>query len=236
MARALAGSGARILVLERGDFIAQEDHNWNPDSVWKQLRYRTTETWLDEAGQAFRPYTHYCVGGNTKFWGTVLYRLRREDFKAIEHVGGISPAWPIDYETLEPYYERAERIYNVHGQHGIDPDRAGARALSVSAGAALRRRAAHRRSAAAAGAASIAAAAGPARELHPVQHLQFVPVQDPREKRCGCVRHQAGRRSGRDVVDPREGPPLVHRRKRHAHRGGGGRARRARPSASRRRW
>lgn len=121
MARALADSGARILVLERGDFIAQEDQNWNPDSVWKQLRYRTTETWLDESGQAFRPYTHYCVGGNTKFWGTVLYRLRREDFKAVEHIDGVSPAWPIDYDTLEPYYDRAEEIYNVHGQHGIDP-------------------------------------------------------------------------------------------------------------------
>jgi choline dehydrogenase-like flavoprotein len=121
MARALADSGARILVLERGDFIAQEEQNWNPDSVWKQLRYRTTETWLDETGLAFRPYTHYCVGGNTKFWGTVLYRLRREDFKAIEHIDGVSPAWPIDYDTLEPYYDRAEKIYNVHGQHGIDP-------------------------------------------------------------------------------------------------------------------
>ena len=121
MARALAGSGARILVLERGDFIAQEEQNWNPDSVWKQLRYRTTETWLDETGHAFRPYTHYCVGGNTKFWGTVLYRLRREDFKAIEHSDGVSPAWPVDYDTLEPYYDRAEKIYHVHGQHGIDP-------------------------------------------------------------------------------------------------------------------
>ena len=121
MARALVGSGARILVLERGDFIAQEEQNWNPDSVWKQLRYRTTETWLDETGHAFRPYTHYCVGGNTKFWGTVLYRLRREDFKAIEHSDGVSPAWPVDYDTLEPYYDRAEKIYHVHGQHGIDP-------------------------------------------------------------------------------------------------------------------
>ncbi len=32
------------------------------------------------AAREFRPYTHYCVGGNTKFWGSVLYRLRREDF------------------------------------------------------------------------------------------------------------------------------------------------------------
>ncbi len=121
MARALADTGAKILILERGDFVAQEDQNWDPDAVWKQLRYRTTETWLDERGQLFRPYTHYCVGGNTKFWGTVMYRLRPEDFGALEHVDGTSPAWPIDYDTLAPYYDRAEQLYGVHGQHGVDP-------------------------------------------------------------------------------------------------------------------
>jgi choline dehydrogenase-like flavoprotein len=51
----------------------------------------------------------------------VLYRLRREDFQATEHVDGVSPAWPIAYETLEPYYDRAERLYHVHGQNGVDP-------------------------------------------------------------------------------------------------------------------
>lgn len=121
VARELAGTGARILIVERGDFIPQEDHNWSPAAVWKDLRYRTTETWLDEAGHSFRPYTHYCVGGNTKFWGTVMYRLRPEDFTAIEHVDGTSPAWPIDYATLAPFYDRAERMYDVHGQAGIDP-------------------------------------------------------------------------------------------------------------------
>lgn len=121
MAQALAGSGARILVLERGDFVPQEDENWSPEAVWKHLRYRTTECWLDERGREFRPYMHYCVGGNTKFWGSVLYRLRRADFQAVEHIDGVSPAWPIDYETLEPYYERAERLYQVHGASGEDP-------------------------------------------------------------------------------------------------------------------
>jgi len=121
IARALADTGAKILVLERGDFIAQEDQNWNPDAVWKQLRYRTTETWIDESGTPFRPYTHYCVGGNTKFWGTVMYRLRPEDFGALEHMDGVSPAWPIDYATLAPYYDRAETIYSVHGEQGCDP-------------------------------------------------------------------------------------------------------------------
>ena len=121
IARELAASGAKILIVERGDFIPQEDHNWNPASVWKDLRYRTTETWLDEAGRSFRPYTHYCVGGNTKFWGTVMYRLRPQDFKEMQHADGVSPAWPIDYDTLAPYYDRAEAMYDVHGEAGTDP-------------------------------------------------------------------------------------------------------------------
>ena len=124
LAHALAPTGARILVLERGDFIPREAANWDPDAVWKQLRYRTSERWLDAAGREFRPYTHYCVGGNTKFWGSVLYRLRREDFEETEHADGVSPAWPIDYGTLEPYYERAEQLYQVHGESGADPTEA----------------------------------------------------------------------------------------------------------------
>jgi choline dehydrogenase-like flavoprotein len=121
MAHALADTGARLLLVERGDFVPQEDENWNPEAVWKQLRYQTKEEWFDEQGRPFRPYTHYCVGGNTKFWGSVLYRLRREDFAEMEHMDGVSPAWPIDYATLEPYYERAEQLYQVRGLHGLDP-------------------------------------------------------------------------------------------------------------------
>jgi choline dehydrogenase-like flavoprotein len=121
MAQALSTSGARILILERGDVVPQEDENWSPEAVWKQLRYRTTETWLDERGETFHPYTHYGVGGNTKYWGSVLYRFRREDFQTTQHLDGVSPAWPIDYDTLAPYYDRAERLYQVHGAAGIDP-------------------------------------------------------------------------------------------------------------------
>jgi choline dehydrogenase-like flavoprotein len=121
MARALAESSARILVLERGDFVPQEPENWSPEAVWKKLRYQTDERWLDERGREFRPYTHYNVGGNTKFWGSVLYRLRREDFQAVQHLDGLSPAWPIDYDTLAPYYERAEQLYHVRGALGTDP-------------------------------------------------------------------------------------------------------------------
>jgi choline dehydrogenase-like flavoprotein len=121
MAHALAGSGARILLIERGEAVPQEDANWNPVAVWKDLRYRATEQWVGPDGEDFRPYIHYCVGGNSKFWGSVLYRLRREDFGELAHEEGVSPAWPIGYETLAPYYDQAERLYHVHGDAGADP-------------------------------------------------------------------------------------------------------------------
>jgi choline dehydrogenase-like flavoprotein len=121
VARALAGSGASVLLLERGERVPQEPENWDPRAVWKHLRYRADEQWLDHRGKPFRPFMHYVVGGNTKFWGSVLYRLREDDFDAVEHRDGPSPAWPIDYQTLAPWYDRAERLYQVHGQHGDDP-------------------------------------------------------------------------------------------------------------------
>ena len=37
MAQALSQTSARILILERGDFVPQESENWDPDAVWKQL-------------------------------------------------------------------------------------------------------------------------------------------------------------------------------------------------------
>jgi len=124
LVHSLANTSAKILLIERGDFVPQEPENLDPEAVWKHLRYRTVERWLDGAGQEFRPYTHYNVGGNTKFWGSVLYRLRREDFGELAHVDGVSPAWPIDYDTLEPFYERAERLYHVRGKSGDDPSEA----------------------------------------------------------------------------------------------------------------
>ena len=122
MAYALANSGRRVLVVERGDYVAQEAENWSPSAVWKDGRYRANEKWADLlTGTELSPYTHYCVGGNTKFWGTVLFRMRREDFGAVAHWGGTSPAWPIDYDTLEPYYRQAEQLYHVHGKEHVDP-------------------------------------------------------------------------------------------------------------------
>ncbi len=121
LAYALRQSGARILLVERGDYLPQEPENWIPAAVFDQKRYKPAEAWQDEQGRPFYPGVHYFVGGNTKVYGAALPRFRRQDFEAIEHEGGTSPAWPIAYDDLEPYYAAAERLYMVHGEPGIDP-------------------------------------------------------------------------------------------------------------------
>src|SRR5213596_2806892 len=121
LAYALAPTGKRILLLERGDYVRREKENWETRAVNVDGRYQTREVWRDKAGKPLRPHTNYYVGGNTKFYGAALFRLRKEDFGEIRHYGGISPSWPIDYEDLEPYYLKAERLYHVHGRRGEDP-------------------------------------------------------------------------------------------------------------------
>ena len=83
--------------------------------------------WRDKDGKPLHPHTNYNVGGNTKFYGAALFRLRREDFGEIQHAGGVSPAWPISYDDLEPYYTQAEQLYHVHGNRGEDPTDPGSR-------------------------------------------------------------------------------------------------------------
>ena len=117
----LAPSGKKILILERGDYVKREKDNWNPLEVNVHGKYQTAEHWKDGDGKDLHPHTNYNVGGNTKFYGAALFRLRKKDFTEFAHHGGISPAWPISYDDLETYYTAAENLYHVHGTRGEDP-------------------------------------------------------------------------------------------------------------------
>ena len=121
LAHTLAPSGKKILLLERGDFLPRELENWDPTAVFADGRYFSPDKWYDEHGKEFQPQVHYFVGGATKLYGAALYRLRPADFDEIKFSDGTSPAWPLDYADLEPYYTRAEWLYQVHGNHGEDP-------------------------------------------------------------------------------------------------------------------
>ena len=121
LARKLAPSGKKILILERGDYVKREPDNWNPRAVNLEARYNTKEVWYDREGKALHPHTNYNLGGNTKFYGAALFRMRKEDFGEVKHFDGVSPAWPISYDELEPFYTQAEQMYHVHGTRGEDP-------------------------------------------------------------------------------------------------------------------
>jgi choline dehydrogenase-like flavoprotein len=117
----LAPSGKRILLLERGGYLPREKANWDSRAVFVESRYRAKETWYDKDGKRFAPGIQYYVGGNTKVYGAALLRFRPEDFGEVRHYAGISPRWPLNYEDFAPYYTKAENLYQVHGEHGIDP-------------------------------------------------------------------------------------------------------------------
>ena len=121
MAAALAPTGQRILILERGEHLRASAHDRDDRAIFAKGHYRPKEEWLDGQGKPFNPGNYYYVGGNSKFYGAVLIRYRREDFAPLTHMGGTTPGWPISYDDLEPDYTTAEQLYAVRGQIGQDP-------------------------------------------------------------------------------------------------------------------
>jgi choline dehydrogenase-like flavoprotein len=126
LAWALRHSGARVVLVERGDFLPREAANWSPEEVFGRARYKNAEAWENAAtGQPFTPGVHYYVGGNTKVYGACLPRFRAQDFGELRHHDGLSPSWPVTYADMEPYYAAAEDLYAVHGTPGEDPTEPG---------------------------------------------------------------------------------------------------------------
>jgi choline dehydrogenase-like flavoprotein len=115
VAAGLAASGAKILILEVGERLVDIPENRDSRAIYQRGYFRPKELWYDQKGDAFNPGNYYNVGGNSKFYGAVLFRYRREDFDELKHQEGVSPSWPFSYDELEPYYSRAEQLYNVRG-------------------------------------------------------------------------------------------------------------------------
>jgi choline dehydrogenase-like flavoprotein len=122
LAHRLAPMGKRILLIERGDYLPRSPANWDAQTVFVDGVYQAKETWYRKNGESFQPGLHYYVGGNSKVYGAALFRLRERDFDEVRHADGVSPAWPLKYETFEPYYAEAEKLFHVHGQRGEDPN------------------------------------------------------------------------------------------------------------------
>jgi choline dehydrogenase-like flavoprotein len=101
--------GARTLLVEKGEFLDRA-----PDSSGRVGLY------IEDIRKPHSTQLAY-IGGATKFYGAAMYRLRESDFGSVEHEAGVSRAWPIAYDELEPFYDQAESLYRVHGSVGDDP-------------------------------------------------------------------------------------------------------------------
>lgn len=117
----LAKNGASVLILERGGQLPREDDNWDIGAVFHRKKYTAHDVWYDKDDQPFRPAVYYYIGGCSKFFGASMVRLRERDFESLEHEEGTSPAWPIRYSDLAPYYDKAETLFSVRGKLGTDP-------------------------------------------------------------------------------------------------------------------
>jgi choline dehydrogenase-like flavoprotein len=120
LAQRLAPTGKKILILERGDYLPREEANWSPRAVFVDGKYQANETRISKSGDSFSPALRYWVGGNSKVYGAALFRMR--DFEEVVHAGGISPAWPLNYDVFAPYCDEAEALFQVHGARGEDPN------------------------------------------------------------------------------------------------------------------
>lgn len=121
LAAGLAGSGLRVLIVERGQLLHDSPEARDPEAIFRDGHFRPDETWLTPDGTRFNPGNYACVGGNSKFYGAVMMRYREADFAPIRHIGGTTPGWPIDHATLSPFYARAEALYQVRGDARADP-------------------------------------------------------------------------------------------------------------------
>ena len=115
------GSGLKVVILERGEYLRPEAANWSPRDVISGGRYESGEQWEDAHGRPFQPRVYYNVGGNSKFFGGSAFRYRERDFQERELPGGCSTPWPLTYSELAPWYDEAERAMKVHGDAGADP-------------------------------------------------------------------------------------------------------------------
>jgi choline dehydrogenase-like flavoprotein len=120
----LVEAGAKVLMLERGDWVPRSSGNWLPQGTLELTPFFSSETpyRVLAGGRASTTGMCECVGGPSVFYGGVSFRMRPADFlEKSEIIGESGARWPLGYADLERHYERAEQILQVTGETGQDP-------------------------------------------------------------------------------------------------------------------
>ncbi len=127
-AKVLGEAGLRVVCLEQGGWIEPKDHpHYSPDWQWQRRSRWSADVNVRKGNDDDFPVRSNSsqvlmwngVGGSTNVYGALWPRYRPSDFrKGTEH--GLQPDWPISYEDLSTYYDRADRLVGVSGLAG-DP-------------------------------------------------------------------------------------------------------------------
>ncbi len=123
-ARRLVEAGARVLVIERGEWVTRGEAAWGPEATLELGPHHSLESAYRCVAGGYGPEVGscFCVGGPSLFYGGVSMRMREEDFEPDARVLRDSgAAWPYRYADLEPHYAQAERILGVAGDDAGDP-------------------------------------------------------------------------------------------------------------------
>src|SRR6266850_498450 len=125
----LASAGVRVVCLEQGDWVdARAYPHWRADwelhrhadwSAEPNVRRLPQDYPINDTGSSIAPLMYNAVGGSTIHWSAHFPRFRPSDFR-VRTLDGVADDWPIDYATLEPFFDLNDRMMGVAGITG-DP-------------------------------------------------------------------------------------------------------------------
>ena len=123
----LADTRMKIVCMEQGDWMNQAEYpstgmNWESRSdfsISPNRRKRDTDYPINETNSPIAVANFNGVGGGTILYAGHFPRFHPSDFR-VKSLDGIADDWPINYETLEPFYDENDRMMGVAGLEG-DP-------------------------------------------------------------------------------------------------------------------
>ena len=144
-AKELAEAGLEVVVLERGRWVTPDEERkddlrnqrttalgvpYGPDEEKEPRVFVDTQGHAEVVWPADGAYQNNaaCVGGGTLSYGAMAWRYMAQDFRMKSLYGAPAGStledWPITYDDLEPFYEKAEWEIGVSGDQSNDPFKA----------------------------------------------------------------------------------------------------------------
>ena len=130
----LSKKGLKVCVLEKGDIYNEKDFSKDEMVVRKSIytpnlkdEYHTIEEFIDGSWQKFPTYetgwnfwNGSLLGGSSNFMSGYFHRLKPNDFKLASSYEIPKDSnivdWPINYDDMEKYYEKVERVVGISGK------------------------------------------------------------------------------------------------------------------------